>query len=655
MSNEVINVDQVWRDATGNVLANGTLTFNINLTTTLDTIFSDEALTIAQANPYTLDAAGRTLGDVKYTGLKRVISKDSSGATIRTIDNVAGMEVMSTLRTHYDFTTQIGTNSHPSAVTGDIIETNYYSAAFSKLSGTRFVFSGTTTAGKAGNVPDSDGFFYDLDGKQFSIDDDLNVRQWGALGDGSADDTVEIQAAATYVGSFVDILSDPRRGGIRLFFPYGRYLVSAPITLNFTSDGFTATEIYGDSIMNGAQIEGTHVGDIFTWTHGEHVEMHHLSFYGAGCVALRQTTFGTGFYTSAFHFHHLEFNRNLAGCFVGNLQFTTWEHVQFGRYGTPHANHFHVFNDGETSASNLNTFRYCSFVGSAKDYSVKLTSGDNWLFEVCRWENNNTPSHLLTGLASAVFKGCWWEANDVTDQAATPWEIKTDDFGGIQLRVIKIQDCKIGVRPVHEHFIKSTTTGGLLDITVENNRGSGFAVGFAFSEYDGVDEAGITKWENNNFVGYTHNDFDVGKFLNDAFVTRQGSAIANVTGDGTVYAATFDTVDSNRVGSLVASLHTATNTGGAYHYSCTMSLGGILAGHTTATLNLVTTARTYTTDINIGAIRTAANTATISLDKTVIMGFGDTASITLAISGSTKDVDITNVTTIFSGERVVNS
>ncbi len=514
----------------------------------------------------------------------------------------------------------------------------------------------------AGTGTDDGGSFIDLpnvlpsalQSKGLFPGSEITVKQFGATGDGATDDTAELQAAANYVGSFVDILSDPRRGGLRVFFPYGRYLISAPITWNFTSDGFTSTEIYGDSIMNGAQIEGTHAGNIFEWTHGEHAEIHHLSFYGAGCSALRQTTFGTGFYTSAFHFHHLEFNRNLNECFVGNLQFTTWEHCQFGRFGTPSAFHRHIFNDGETSASNLNTFRYCSFVGAANDYSTKITSGDNWLFEICRWENNNTPSLLLTGLAKVVLRGCWWENNAVTDQAATPWEIKTDDFGGIQLRVLKIEHCKIGVTAVHDHFIKSTTTGGLLNILVQHNSGSGFPVGYTFTDYDGVEDNGIVKWEFNAFVNHTHNNYDVGKFTNDAFVTRQGAAIANVTGDGTVYAATFNTVDSNRIGSLASSIHTATNTG-AYRYSCTMSLGGILVGHTTATLNLVTTARTYTTDVNIGAIRTVGNTATISLDQVVIMTKDDTASITLTISGSTKDVDITNVSTIFSGERVVNS
>jgi hypothetical protein len=89
MSNEVINTYQQFLDATGGPLAAGTITFNINLTTTLDTIYSDEALTIAQSNPYTLDAAGRITGDVRYEGLKRLVIKDSSGATIRTIDNVA--------------------------------------------------------------------------------------------------------------------------------------------------------------------------------------------------------------------------------------------------------------------------------------------------------------------------------------------------------------------------------------------------------------------------------------------------------------------------------------------------------------------------------------------------------------------------------------
>ncbi len=89
MSNEVINPWQTFYDNSGIPLANGTISFFVNTTVVLGTIFSDEAQTVAQANPYTLDAFGRITGDVKYTGLRTLLIKTDLGATVRTIDNVA--------------------------------------------------------------------------------------------------------------------------------------------------------------------------------------------------------------------------------------------------------------------------------------------------------------------------------------------------------------------------------------------------------------------------------------------------------------------------------------------------------------------------------------------------------------------------------------
>ena len=88
MSNEVINPFSRYEDDAGTPLDAGTLTFNTNLTTTLSTVYSDEALTTAQANPYTLDAFGRVTGDVRFKGVKRVVVKNKHGAVIRTLDNV---------------------------------------------------------------------------------------------------------------------------------------------------------------------------------------------------------------------------------------------------------------------------------------------------------------------------------------------------------------------------------------------------------------------------------------------------------------------------------------------------------------------------------------------------------------------------------------
>jgi len=89
MTGLALNPYSQFLDDAGVVLSNGTLTFNVNNTTTISTIFTDLTGLVAQSNPYTLDASGRLTGDVYYDGLKRMIVKDSSGATIRTLDDVA--------------------------------------------------------------------------------------------------------------------------------------------------------------------------------------------------------------------------------------------------------------------------------------------------------------------------------------------------------------------------------------------------------------------------------------------------------------------------------------------------------------------------------------------------------------------------------------
>lgn len=93
MSNELINPYQTWRDDSGNAVANGTLTiFDNGTAVKKEEVYSDEALTTTQSNPYTLDAYGRSKGDIRFQGLVTVQLKDADGASIRTIDNVRSLE-----------------------------------------------------------------------------------------------------------------------------------------------------------------------------------------------------------------------------------------------------------------------------------------------------------------------------------------------------------------------------------------------------------------------------------------------------------------------------------------------------------------------------------------------------------------------------------
>lgn len=83
----VMNPYQVFLDDSGVALAAGTITFNENGTSSAATIYNNPALTVSQSNPYTLDAYGRIIGDVYFSGVLRMVVKDSTGATVRTLDD----------------------------------------------------------------------------------------------------------------------------------------------------------------------------------------------------------------------------------------------------------------------------------------------------------------------------------------------------------------------------------------------------------------------------------------------------------------------------------------------------------------------------------------------------------------------------------------
>jgi hypothetical protein len=68
-----------------------------------------------------------------------------------------------------EYTSQLGTTSVVGAATGYVVRTNYYDVNVTAGSGATFKFTGVTTLGKAGNVPNADGYFYDAVGRQFEV------------------------------------------------------------------------------------------------------------------------------------------------------------------------------------------------------------------------------------------------------------------------------------------------------------------------------------------------------------------------------------------------------------------------------------------------------------------------------------------------------
>lgn len=213
MSNEVINPYQTFYDASGIPLASGTITVYENLTTTLASIYSDEALTVAQSNPYTLDAYGRVVGDVKFEGKKTLLIKDSAGATVRTVDNVS--TIADPGNNVKNFALLADAVASEGLTNGDAVNIAERTAGNAGGAVWDVVLSSTVTENTYNIVQCTGVSTLSL---VLRVDGPINIRQWGAQGDGSNDDTGAIQNCIDYVNNV---------GSGIILFPAGTYNYTA--------------------------------------------------------------------------------------------------------------------------------------------------------------------------------------------------------------------------------------------------------------------------------------------------------------------------------------------------------------------------------------------------------------------------------------------
>ena len=103
----------------GSVNAGGSVTFYETDLTTLKNTYSDPALTVLNANPVTLDAAGRPVTDIWGSGVYGAVLADSTGTTIQTLNNIqSGADSGATIPALVanDFLTNDGSNLLWSAI-----------------------------------------------------------------------------------------------------------------------------------------------------------------------------------------------------------------------------------------------------------------------------------------------------------------------------------------------------------------------------------------------------------------------------------------------------------------------------------------------------------------------------------------------------------
>lgn len=192
-------------------------------TTTPLTTYTSSLGTVANTNPIVLDSTGRVSGEIwiiNGSSYKFVI-KDSNAVTIGTYDNISGVN---------DFTnlfTQLASTATPSTVGASLIGFKQGNS------------SGFLTGATASTV-------------YKKLQEVVSVKDFGAVGDGTTDDTAAIQAAITYAQS---------GNGSVVYLPAGIYVISDTLTITPTYSG-TFPQVLQTSV--GLKGDGQHATWI-TW------------------------------------------------------------------------------------------------------------------------------------------------------------------------------------------------------------------------------------------------------------------------------------------------------------------------------------------------------------------------------------------------------
>jgi hypothetical protein len=272
----------------GAVLTGGKLYTYAAGTTTPQTTYTTGAGTVAWANPIVLDAAGRvpSSGEIWLTdgSQYKFVLKDSNDVLIATYDNITGInsnfvnftaeqeiQTATAGQTVFTLTTteyQPGTNTLSVFVDG----VNQYGPgaqyAYIETSSTVVTFvtglhvgasvKFTTTQTLSGGALDSSQVVYDppftgsvATNVEAKLAQYISVKDFGATGDGTTDDTAAIQAAIN--------------AGHSIYIPAGTYRITSTLTAPsgtwLQGDGAGVTTLAGDANVNVLLFQDAVVND----------------------------------------------------------------------------------------------------------------------------------------------------------------------------------------------------------------------------------------------------------------------------------------------------------------------------------------------------------------------------------------------------------
>lgn len=468
-----------------------------------------------------------------------------------------------------------------------------------------------------------------------------NVLDFGAVGNGVADDTAAIQAAlatgnAVYVPTGTYAISATLRLAAdgQIFFGDGTGNASEPARTIIKWIGAAAGKMFSisngttenwqnctvrDMLFNGNSLANIAVEAYASAVAGGAWRNRFINLTISGLTGANNTGFDLGSGAAPNFAHDVE----ITGCFVIG--------AARGAYGA-----------GAVYRFTNTTFSLCT------NAAVGL-SGSAWSFISCVFSQSGGFDFTGTNIQVANFDGCWFE-DSVSGiyQAATAHCV---NFSGCFLQT------------------KSTNTTQLMDMgnAAGNFSLKGCSVGAtsgssllkninASAEYDIV--------STNVTIDSGYREFTSAFIRSDNGVFAAGLAgdLTNVTGNGTAYL--FNAVAWGEQYDTASALAAATGIFtaplfGYYTFKPQLSLSSLGAGHTDSQLILVTTGGEYLINRqNPGAARTSANELVVAGEITAYMSATDTAYIKLIVSGSTQTVGVlsgtalTNWRTRFEGRMI---
>jgi len=215
------------------------------------------------------------------------------------------------------------------------------------------------------------------------LGDFVSVKDFGAVGDGIADDSAAIQAAINYAESL----------SLEVFLPSGRYRVAAPLVFDH-APCIRGTGGMGYSKQSPTSTLKPHQGTvILSDVTGDYAIKVAPSLYSFGGSIKDLTVFGDGITGGGISLHNIGWN--------GTLQNVTIEGFSGSGLDVGYIQDFHIFN-----VAILN----CGNAAAAPALNVRLSS--NFLyFSHFRIENCNY-SLLAANMYDVHFSGCHFETGN---------------------------------------------------------------------------------------------------------------------------------------------------------------------------------------------------------------------------------------------------